>query len=281
VSDNRWFSVLFIFAAGAAAMSYPAQALPAESDGSLLNDRFTVSLGTFLLSTKTEVELNGSAGSAGTVVDLNKDLGFRDADRFRVDADWRFAKRHKVRALYFSTNQSSTRTLDRDLTVGDTVYPIDVEVTAKVSTSVMELAYEYIFAQGATYEVAGSAGIHSLKFDFTLNGTGSVNGQPGQFRSESAAATAPLPVVGLRGLWEFAPQWYVDGLAQYFAVKFDQYDGNLTDLRIGVTRMFGRRFGLGAGFNDFTTHLGIDKKRFNGDLRWRYSGAQLFVTASF
>ncbi|MEY2854407.1 MAG: hypothetical protein RL030_1539 [Pseudomonadota bacterium] len=253
----------------------------ASRNSPLLDDPFSVSLGTFLLTTKTKISIDGTGGNSGTVIDTKKDLGFKDADRFRLDATWRFAPNHKVRAMYFSISQSNTQMLDRDITVGDTVYPVNVEVTAKNSTSVYELAYEYSFLRRDNYEITASAGLHAIDFGFSLSGVGTVNGQTGQARTETAGVTAPLPVFGLRGLWEIAPKWYVDAQAQYFALKIDNIDGRITDLRAGVTYMPGRHWGVGAGYNRFVTTVGVNKNAFDGQLKWNYSGAQVFVTASF
>ena len=87
----------------------PRPTVEGARDYSLLNDRFTVSLGTFLLTTQTKIAINGTAGNNGTEIDTEEDLGFRDADRFRLDATWRFAPKHKVRAMYFSVDQRNTR----------------------------------------------------------------------------------------------------------------------------------------------------------------------------
>ncbi len=95
---------LILVAAGAIGFSAPARA--DESTG-LLDDHVAVSLGTFLLSTKTTVKLNGTAGQQGTDVDLGRDLGFQDSNRFRVDGTWRFFKRHKLRFMYFSNDTHS------------------------------------------------------------------------------------------------------------------------------------------------------------------------------
>jgi hypothetical protein len=247
----------------------------------LLDDPFNVSLGTFLLTTETRISIDGTAGNSGTVIDTEQDLGFKDSDRFRVDATWRFAPRHKVRAMYFSISQSNTQVLDRDITVGDTVYPVNVEVTAENSTSVYELAYEYSFLRRENYEVTASAGLHVVDFGFSISGTGTVNGQTGQASTETAAVTAPLPVFGLRGLWQIAPKWYLDAQAQYFTLEYDNIDGEITDLRVGVTYMIGRHWGVGAGYNRFVTTVGVEKNAFDGELKWYYSGAQVFVTASF
>lgn len=284
---NKWtscFSLLLL----TAPVLVPAAEIPADTkvegtrEGSLLDDKFMVSLGTFLLTTQTKIAIDGTAGNSGTVIDTEEDLGFRDADRFRLDATWRFAPKHKIRAMYFSVNQKNTRELDREITVGDTTYPVSVEVTAENSTKVYELAYEYAFMRRDNFEITGSAGLHAIDFGFSLAGQGTINGQPTQqLRTETASVTAPLPVFGLRGLWQIAPKWYLDAQAQYFTLKVDNIDGEVTDLRAGVTWMFARHWGLGAGYNRFVTNVGAERNAFTGDLKWTYAGAQVFVTASF
>jgi hypothetical protein len=277
--------VLIVVAAPGFAQSAESAPVRAEVQASrvspLLEDSFVVSLGTFLLTTETKISIDGTAGNSGTVIDTKKDLGFKDADRFRLDAAWRFAPNHKVRAMGFSISQTNTQTLDRDITVGDTVYPVNIEITAKNSTTVYELAYEYSFLHRDNYEITASAGLHVVDFGFSIRGNGTVNGQTGQLSTETASVTAPLPVFGLRGMWEIAPDWYVDAQAQYFALKVDNIDGSITDLRAGITYMISRHWGLGAGYNRFVTTVGVEKNAFDGELKWNYSGAQIFVTASF
>ena len=267
-----------IVAAGVVAYQVPACA--DEAATTLLNNTLSVSLGTFVLGTDTKVALNGSGGTAGTVVDLERDLQFADTNRFRVDGTWRFASRHKLRVMYFDARQSRDATISRDLTIGDTTYPVDSQLHAENSFKIAELAYEYAFWRGANYEVTASAGIHGVQFKFAVSGMGTVNGMPGQFRAESASTTAPLPVVGMHGLWQFQPQWYLDAQAQYFALKVNAIDGHVSDLRAGVVRMLGAHFGIGAGWNQFITRVSIDKSGFDGSLRWRYSGAMLYVTGA-
>jgi hypothetical protein len=251
-----------------------------SSSSSLLDDRFMVSLGTFLLTQKTNVAIDGAAGN-GTEIDTEEDLGFKDADRFRLDATWRFAPKHKVRAMYFNVSQSASHVLDRDITVDDTVYPVNVTVNAKRTTAVYELAYEYAFLRRDNYEITASAGLHAMDFGLSITGTGTVNGQAGQVHTESASVTAPLPVFGLRGLWEIAPKWFVDAQFQYFTLTIDNIDGEVTDFRAGLTYMFSKHVGVGAGYNRFVTDVGVDKSSFDGNLKWTYAGAQVFLTASF
>ena len=68
---------------------------------------------------------------------------------------------------------------------------------------------------------------------------------------------------------------------QYFQLKIGDVDGRVTDFRAGVTWMFSKHVGVGAGYNAFTTKVNVTKEAFDGSMKWRYSGAQIFITGSF
>lgn len=268
-----------LLAVASLASSFPAWS--AGEDDSLLTNRFTASLGTFLLSTDTTLALNGAAGSVGTEVDLEKDLGIRGSDRFRVDLNWRLTERQHIRALYFDFGSDSTRRIDTELVIGDTTYPVNAELTAGIDVKVYQIAYEYAFMKRDNWQLLGSFGAHVLDVGFFVRGQGSVGGQSTSLRQEAASTAAPLPVLGLRYIWQFAPEWYLEAQGQYFQAKIDVYDGNLYDLRGGVTWMFSRHFGVGAGYNLFGVNVDVDRDRFRGSLDWNYSGAQIYVTGTF
>jgi hypothetical protein len=252
------------------------------ADRGLLDDAFVLQLGTFLLATDTKVALDGSAGQAGTVVDLERDTGMDDSNRFRVDGLWRIGGgRHHVRAMYFEVDRTGSRQTDRELAVGDVTYPVSAAVTAKLQSKILEVAYEYAFVDRETLEVAASVGAHALKLDFQIRGDGLVNGRPVSGAAETGDTNAPLPVVGVRGMWRVADDWYLDAQGQWFSVKLDQIDGSLSDLRAGVTWMFTDHVGAGVGWNRFVVDVDAAKKNFDGSLRWRYQGAHLYLTGSF
>jgi hypothetical protein len=242
-----------------------------------LEDRFSVSLGTFLLDTGTTVRLDGDV-STGTEIDVERDLGFEEEDSFRADAYWRFAPRHKVRLLGFGTSRGASRTIQREIDFGDSTYPVDAEISSRFETQVIELAYEYAFMRRDTYELAGTIGLHQLSFELGLTGTQ----QGGTVATtRQADVSGPLPVVGFRGIWRLGERWHLDAQAQFFQLSFEEYDGRLEDYNIAVVWMPFDHFGIGAGYNDFVTRLDIDGQEFDGRLRWKYGGPRIFVSFSF
>jgi hypothetical protein len=274
-SRARWRQ--FALPAAAVLLAALAPAVHAEA-GDPLSDRFNIQLGGFLLSTETTLRVDGEFDQ-GTEIDSERDLGLKDSDRFRIDAYWRIAPKHKIRLMYFDTSNEADKTLERTIEFNDTIYNVGLDVHAKTQTQVTELAYEYTFMKRETYDLSGSFGIHNLKFQTSLGGE--LNGNPLPNLQNTAEANGPLPVLGLHGVWRFNDQFYIDAMVQYFQISFDQYDGSVTDLTASAVWQFTKHFGVGAGWNNFITKVDVDGDNFNGMLRWKYGGARIFVTASF
>ena len=262
--------------AAALLLAATAPAVHAEA-GNPLNDRFSISVGGFLLDTDTEIRVDGEV-RGGTDVDAGRDLGLQDADRFRIDGYWRMTPRQKLRLMYFDTSATGTRVIDEELVFDDVVYPINIEVMGRIETQVTALSYEFDFLQGDNYELGGTFGIHNLKFEMGLRAE--AQGQTAE-RSSTAEANGPLPVFGLHGVWRINDKFYLDGGLQYFQLKFDPYDGSVTDFSIAAVWQATKHIGFGAGWNQFRTNVEVDGDRFDGELTWKYGGARIFVTASF
>ena len=115
-----------------------------------------------------------------------------------------------------------------------------------------------------------------MKLSQQLSGTATFTDANGvtsaaAFTSKENSVPVPLPVIGVRAAWAFAPQWVLEGQGQLFKADIDGYDGRVTDLRAGVTWMFSQNFGAGLGYNRFW-HDGRDDQ---GELQ-RHRPLRLF-----
>lgn len=272
------WACLALFGAGLGA---PALAQPSSLAQSLLDDKFVFSLGVFAVTTDVKARLDGQS-TTNPEVDFDRSFGKpSDATRFRVDGLWRITPTHHLRLMYFNNDTTRSRVLDEPVFWGDYTFAAGANVEAKSKYSVTALAYEYRFVRRPDYELAASLGVNYADISMKLSGAATVNGKPVSFASKEASAPAPLPLIGLRAGWVVAPQWLVDAHVQYFKAKVGEYDGSITDLRLGATWMFQRHFGVGIGYNAFHTNVDVSKSDFNGRLRWGYSGVQLFLTGSY
>ena len=264
--------------AGLALCSLP---VAADESPDLLNEPFYVALGSFILSSDTVVRLDGEA-QRGDQVDFENTFGGGDLTRFRVDGYWRFADKHKIRALWFNSSRTKSRVLDEDITWGDEVFPVHAETKSKVAFDIYELAYEYAFLRRDNYEVSGTAGLHYTQFETTLSAKASSSGGTLDHDiSQKGSVGAPLPVFGLRGMWRLPHDFWFDASAQIFALSIDEYSGNIQDYRAAVFWQPKTWLGLGLGYNRFAVNVDVDKDRFKGSLDWTYRGPMLFYSGAF
>jgi hypothetical protein len=247
-----------------------------------LEQNFNLSAGVFVVDTNTRIRVDGETVDLGTDIDLDDTFGFEDQSRLRIDGYWRFADRHKVRFMYFGSRLEESRTIAEEIEFNDQIFPLNATVSAEFKTEIVELAYEYSFLRRDSFELAGTIGLHNLRVTATLNTVASSNiGAGGIDRSAEAKGDGPLPLVGLRALWAFSDHWFLDAQVQYFGLKFDEYDGSLQDLKLTFVWQPTKYFGLGVGYNDFSTRLDVDGDNFNGRLRLGYGGPLAFLSVGF
>jgi hypothetical protein len=269
--------------AGAALLLLGSPAAFADEAPNLLTDSFQIGLGTFIVTSEPTIQLNGETGR-GDSVDFDEALGGGDSQRIRLDSFWRFGDngRHKVKAIAFDLSRDNSTTFDRDIEWGGEIYPVNARIDAEYSFTVIELAYEYAFLKRDNYELAGSIGLHYTDMSASLRARAENSGGAlDEDVSNSASVAAPLPVIGLRGIWDLSHNFWLDASAQFFALSIDEYDGNLQDYRVLVTWQPKKWLGIGLGYNQFSVDVDVDKSEFNGSLDWTYRGPMIFYSASF
>lgn len=271
-----------VAAAFAALVLHAAPALSADAPDAL-NDSWKISLGMYAVDTTTDVSLDGRAGELGTKIDWDKTFGHGTQNRFRLDAQWRFAERHKLQAMWFNSSNSKTRTLDTEIDFGGETFPVDAKVKGSLDYDIYLLDYEYSFMRRETYELSASIGAYYADWQASLDGKWIDPNNTTQTVSQKGDASlgAPLPVLGLRGLWALPYDLSLDVAGQWFVVSVNQYSGNLQDYRATFTWQPKTWLGLGVGYDWFSAHGDVDDKDFHGSLDWAFNGLMIYYKASF
>lgn len=285
VNTNSHFRSLRAVAAVTAGLLFGSSAVAADSDPSMLNDSFYLSLGTFILNSDTEVRFDGDTGR-GTPVDWERTFGGGDLSRFRVDGHWRFGDsgRHKARFMWFNASRTGSRSLDEEIEFGGEVYPVNIRVKSESSFDIYELAYEYAFLKRDNYEIDGTIGLHLASLSLGLEAKASTSGGALDADIErEGTLDAPLPVIGLRGIWQLPHNFSIDAGAQFFSLSIDKYDGSLQDYRVMLNWQPKKWLGFGLGYNRFDVDVDVDgdSDEFDGNLNWQYSGPMLTYSAVF
>ena len=238
-------------------------------------DRFSVSLGVFITSRDTITRLDGDVPGSGEDVDLENDFGFDASDAvFRIDGYFRFNEKHRLDLSAFDLSRSASKRIQKDIEWDGSNYPIDTVIDAGLDLTIYKLAYTWSFMRREKGYLGASAGLYVADI-----GTSLAAAAIGQ--SSSRATTAPLPVIGLRGQYDFSDKWSLRGSAELFAFEYGDFDGSLYDLYAGLDYQLFEHMAIGVGVNSVDFNVGVTKTNFNGDLDWRYTGGLLFFKFDF
>lgn len=247
-----------------------------------LNDPFFLSFGTYLVNVDTTIRLDGTTQNSGTPVDWDRAFGDATSTRFRIDAMWRFAERHKLRALWFNTSRSNSKTIDEEIDWGGETFPVDARVKGEIDWEIYQLAYEYSFLRRDSYELSASIGAYYATFDSSLSATITNPGGTTQRNAKGdASVDLPLPVLGLRGFWALPYDLSLDLSGQWFSASIGEYSGNLQDYRATLTWQPITWLGIGLGYDWFQAHGDVDASNFKGDLDWTFQGPMIYYSVLF
>lgn len=253
----------------------------------VINDRFVLDVGAFVVSSTVDGNLNGTANPSGDKINFDQDFGTdADSTRIRASFEWRITPRQSVDFAFFNDSVTRTRTFDHDLAWGDLTFKANGAVTAQTRFNIYEGTYKYAFLRGDNYKLAVAAGVHVDSFTIKLSGNATVTQPDGTVTAPSAetksnAVTAPLPVIGLAGEWAPLDHLYLDASAQAFKFRYEGIDGHWSLIWVGATWMFTNNFGVGVAYDRFSTDVDLNKGSFNGSLSLGYQGAVLYVKAGF
>jgi hypothetical protein len=261
----------------------PATVNAAASFG---EDILNLKLGGFLSEFDTVAGVTGPNGG-DPKLDF-EDLGLdSDQTSFRGELMWRFASRHRVILGYYSFERSGTADAQERIEIDDPdegliVIDAGVSVDSEFDWRLVPLSYAYSFYKTDELELAGSLGVHWVDVKLGVSGIATLNGVSDQFVAESESASGPLPVLGLRADYAITPRWLLGGHAQYFGLDYDDYSGDLLDLRLHTEYWFTDSFSAGVGYTWYNINVTNDLgSGYELDVEYNYNGLEAFVGFRF
>jgi hypothetical protein len=269
-------------AAVLAAASFHAAAQEVIRPG---QERWTVMLGAFLPAFKTRMQVDNDQLGSGDNVDLADDLGVdRDESGGWLGVEWRFAPRHRIGFTYSRFTLGGERVIDRDIQIGDEVFPAGATVTSQLRLEIIPITYSYSFLKRERDELAVTLGLHWSRLRFSAEGSASL-GVEDFSRDTTSDADVPLPLVGLRYDHHFSDRWSAGASAAVFALEFGQdtwnFEGHLWSVRLHAEYRFARNFAIGAALDGFDVSVDLSSGSWKGGFDYGYWGPQIYLTARF
>jgi len=275
---GNFLKIIVIFSS----IALSATSTLANDDLTVGKDKFRLNVGGFLPAIDSELTVTSKNLSRGTKIDLEDDLGFdEDVSLAQLSGYWRFAKRHRLLAGYYSFDRNASKTLTEQIKIGDKLFDVGAFVNSDWEIDFFQVSYAYSFIQTPKWEVSGSFGLYYLDTAITLYGEGSISNGSGGWTiagqiSEEESIGLPIPLFGVAAEYHITPKWRVKIGARYFTISLDEWSGHIFEANAALEFLFHKNFGVGTGYNMFDVEVERDRTERVSDLNYNYGGVQIY-----
>ncbi|WP_416908985.1 MAG: hypothetical protein ACMVO5_05075 [Polymorphobacter sp.] len=247
-----------------------------------LSDTFSLQAAVYFPGVDSRVRVDATNGTTGSVVDFENDLGF-DTNRTlpAFMAEWRPGDDWVLNAEYYAIGRENSTTIDRELTVGDTVYPVNASVRSGFDSDIIRFTVGNRFYQTKNFELGAAIGLHGTDFSIFIEGEGAAGGQAGQFQSENRSVFAPLPTIGAFFTWEPAPKLSVNGRVDWLSLTIGEYSGRLVNTEISAAYRIQKNIDIGAMYRFVDYRVRVNRDDWEGEVRYNFNGPAIFVQFGF
>ncbi len=248
----------------------PAPAAAAEPWSGALGIR----AGAVLMDIDSSFRIDSGNLGRGTTIDAEDQLSLDDEDSvYRVELDWRFARRHQISVGYFDLSRDALAVTDEALKIGNVIFPKGTAVETDFDLRLLDFSYSYSLFQNDRFEVAPLVGVYGLDFDARVNSEtlGLREGEGDRF---------PLPTLGARAVYQLSPAWRLRASAQYFFLSYDDYEGEIMEFGASVEWNAWSNFSVGAGYSRIDMDV-EDKNENGGSGEYAYDGVWAYLAVAF
>ena len=269
--DRLLAAALLLAATGAVAKP------PVEEPDNLLNDRLTLQAGLVSTSNQTTIRYDSSAGTPGTVLNGEKDLGLPSRKLVgKADLMFRMKERHRVHLgnYFVPLDRRATIALQKTVNFGNTTYNVNDVVASELNMRLLVMNYSYSFVKNDRVEFAGSLGFNVIGFEAAAT-------VAARLRTEREDRSAPAPLVGLDGTARISSRWYAEARAQYLKVNVQNVKGTLDTYEANFLFRLSPNVTFGLGYSGFKVNVDSEKLTDSGLFQLRSAGPQLFARVGF
>jgi len=257
-------------------------ALAAPVSAQSLDKTWLLQVAAYFPKVDSYLRVDASDGTVGTGVDFERDLGFdRNSVLPAFMLEWRPGDDWVLNAEYYSLGRESTETLDRDIVIGDTTYPVNGSVRAGFDSDIFRFTIGNRFFQRPNLEIGAAIGLHGTDFSVFVEGEGSVANQGASFQSESRSVFAPLPTIGLFLNARPAEKVQVNARFDWLSLTIDDYSGRLVNTEVSASYSVHPNIDIGAMYRLVDYSVKVNRDNWNGRVDYQFRGPAIFVQVGF
>jgi hypothetical protein len=242
-----------------------------------LPGKFTISAGGLVgANLDTKLRIDSKSGNLGTTIDLESLLGLNtNTQSFTGAIAWRPHRRHLLTVGYYGLRRSNSKSISRDITIGDSTWTLGTTVTADMNTEYATLVYRWSPILTSRVSAGLSLVIPVVFASSSLtaqaqNITAKVN--------ESNSITVPIPLPGAHATVRLAKPLYLDGHFQYLNITVFGIGANVINWAGTVHYYPIRQLGIAVGITGDRTTIKGDAGNWNGKLEYDVLGVGAYLT---
>lgn len=266
---------------GVSLMALVLSPLPAHADS--INENYWIEVSYFRPSVDSAVYVEDrTATLPATVIDLEQDLHFEQhASVPTIHAGLKLGNGFRAFFEYFSIDRDAQSTISRDIHFANLTFPATAEVSSSFETDTYRAGVGWDFLTGKDFVLGGAVGLHATNFAIKLEGEASFAGQSAAFESRRRSALAPLPTLGLYGIYQVTPNLRLQGRADYLKLTLNNASGRILNAEAALLYELHDNVALGLGYRHVDMRLEIAKPEWVGGIDYRFNGPHVVLRGSF
>jgi hypothetical protein len=265
----------------AAAVVLLATATAAQAQGW---PRVSVVGGVQVADFATDVELDDETDVLDTTIDFEDVLGFHErASMAWATGHWRLSRRNQVEIVWSRVDREVVHhQLPVDITFGGEMFGAHTDVDAFFDTWFIGASYRVAIVATPVVELGPLLGLVAMNLSTGIAVSDSDAGTGGsvtQMHEATFSAPAVLPggFVNVRA----HPRLLIHARGGYISADFGQINGEFVQAQAGADFMFTRSLGVGASYSLNRLALSVDDDHFHGNVRFSFSGPQIYAVLGF
>jgi hypothetical protein len=243
-----------------------------------------VAVGSYQISSSDEIRVEGTIERIGREIDLDREFGLPDRKSVLGGSfKWAFADKHSLGLATYSLKREASRSINREVEIGDTVFPVGASASLEFKQTFIEATYDYWFLRQDNFGLGASFGLVYLSLDAKASASIQI-GSGGQSISDRASASTdlPVPMIGMVVKGSPLPWLVLHAGARYLpSVTIDKYSGEAASYAIGADFYVWGPLAVGAAYSGTFYKADVDDSNWNGSIDIANDGAHVFLRASF
>lgn len=244
---------------------------PSELAENWVLDKYSVSVSGRFNSLDTKLRVDSEELGVGTEIDAEDLLGLDSEDtNWDVQGEIRLGRKHVLSAAYVDFIRENSRRIDRDITIGDSEFPIDALVQAEYDIETISVGYRFYPWVEEAWALGFGVGLRWYDYAADLR-TDELE------LAESRSVSAPMPFVGVDVRFALSPRFRAQGAAGFFDVELGDLGGTQVLAEGSLEYLVLPYLTLGAGIDLGQLDVDIDGDEWDGAVETDIVGLRLFT----